>query len=100
MAVGDVTMPLMHVVQGVKLAQLGRIRYPNRRDLVIFWVAEGSNVAGVYPKRFAAAPVQLGKKHLAENTPRYLIINTGNANAGNRLVGYKNAETTCANWLS
>jgi glutamate N-acetyltransferase/amino-acid N-acetyltransferase len=33
---------------------------------------------------------------LAENTPRYLIINTGNANAATGTVGYKNAETTCA----
>jgi glutamate N-acetyltransferase/amino-acid N-acetyltransferase len=48
MAVGDVTMPLMHVVQGVKIGSTeAYVRYPNRRDLVIFEFAEGSNVAGV-----------------------------------------------------
>lgn len=76
MAVGDVTMPLMHVVQGVKIGSTeAYVRYPNRRDLVIFEFAEGSNVAGVFTQSaFAAAPVLLSKKQLAENTPRYLII--------------------------
>ena len=98
MAVGDVTMPLMHVVQGVKIGSTeAYVRYPNRRDLVIFEFAECSNVAGVFTQSaFAAAPVQLSKKHLAENTPRYLIINTGNANAATGTIGYKNAEVTCA----
>ena len=88
----------MHVVQGVKIGSTeAYVRYPNRRDLVIFEFAEGSNVAGVFTQSaFAAAPVLLSKKHLAENTPRYLIINTGNANAATGTVGYKNAETTCA----
>ena len=102
MAVGDVTMPLMHVVQGVKIGSTeAYVRYPNRRDLVIFEFAEGSNVAGVFTQSaFAAAPVLLSKKHLAESTPqqqpRYLIINTGNANAATGKIGYKNAEATCA----
>ncbi len=98
MAVGDVTMPLMHVVQGVKIGSTeAYVRYPNRRDLVIFEFAEGSKVAGVFTQSaFAAAPVQLSKKHLTENTPRYLIINTGNANAATGTVGYQNAEATCA----
>ena len=61
MAVGDVTMPLMHVVQGVKIGSTeAYVRYPNRRDLVIFEFAEGSNVAGVFTQSaFAAAPVLL-----------------------------------------
>ncbi|KXZ71037.1 bifunctional glutamate N-acetyltransferase/amino-acid acetyltransferase ArgJ [Acinetobacter venetianus] len=98
MAVGDVTMPLMHVVQGVKIGSTeAYVRYPNRRDLVIFEFAECSNVAGVFTQSaFAAAPVLLSKKHLAENTPRYLIINTGNANAATGTIGYQNAEATCA----
>ncbi len=36
MAVGDVTMPQMHVVKGVKIGSTeAYVRYPNRRDLVI-----------------------------------------------------------------
>ncbi len=36
MAVGDVTMPQMHVVKGVKIGSTeAYVRYQNRRDLVI-----------------------------------------------------------------
>lgn len=97
MAVGDVTMPHMHVVQGVKIGSAeAYVRYPNRRDLVIFEFAQGTTVAGVFTQSaFAAAPVLISKKHLAENTPRYLVINTGNANAATGVIGYQNAEATC-----
>lgn len=97
MAVGDVTMPQMHVVKGVKIGSAeAYIRYQNRRDLVIFEFAEGSNVAGVFTQNaFCAAPVHVSKAHLAMRNPRYLIINTGNANAGTGTLGMKNAQETC-----
>ncbi|KAA8734537.1 bifunctional glutamate N-acetyltransferase/amino-acid acetyltransferase ArgJ [Acinetobacter qingfengensis] len=97
MAVGDVTFPKMWTVSGVKIGTSeAYVRYANRRDLVVFEFAEGSNVAGVFTQSaFAAAPVLLSKKHLAENTPRYLIINTGNANAATGEIGLQNAEKTC-----
>ena len=102
MAVGDVTMPHMHVVKGVKIGSTqAYVRYPNRRDLVVFEFAEGSQVAGVFTQSaFAAAPVLLSKKHLNESSPvqqpRYLIINTGNANAATGTLGLENATKTCA----
>ena len=98
MAVGDVTMPQMHVVKGVKIGSAeAYIRYQNRRDLVIFELAEGSNVAGVFTQNaFCAAPVHVSKAHLAVGNPRYLIINTGNANAGTGPLGMQNAQETCA----
>jgi glutamate N-acetyltransferase/amino-acid N-acetyltransferase len=97
MAVGDVTMPQMHVVKGVKIGSAeAYIRYQNRRDLVIFELAEGSNVAGVFTQNaFCAAPVHVSKAHLAVGNPRYLIINTGNANAGTGPLGMQNAQETC-----
>ena len=97
MAVGDVTMPHMHVVQGVKIGSAAAyIRYPNRRDLVIFEFSEGTNVAGVFTQNaFCAAPVQLCKQHLAIGNSRYLVINTGNANAATGTLGLQNAEATC-----
>lgn len=97
MAVGDVTMPQMHVVKGVKIGSAeAYIRYQNRRDLVIFEFAEGSNVAGVFTQNaFCAAPVHVSKAHLAVGNPRYLIINTGNANAGTGSLGMQNAQETC-----
>ncbi|BBF77616.1 glutamate N-acetyltransferase [Acinetobacter ursingii] len=95
-------MPHMHVVKGVKIGSTqAYVRYPNRRDLVVFEFAEGSQVAGVFTQSaFAAAPVLLSKKHLNESSsaqqPRYLIINTGNANAATGKLGLENATKTCA----
>lgn len=97
MAVGDVTMPHMHVVQGVKIGSAeAYVRYPNRRDLVIFEFSKGTNVAGVFTQNaFCAAPVHISKAHLAQANPRYLVINTGNANAGTGKLGMQNAQFTC-----
>ncbi|ALH95250.1 bifunctional glutamate N-acetyltransferase/amino-acid acetyltransferase ArgJ [Acinetobacter equi] len=98
MAVGDVSMPQMHVVKGVKIGTAeAYVRYQNRRDLVIFEFSEGTQVAGVFTQNaFCAAPVHLSKAHLLAGNPRYLVINTGNANAGTGKIGMQNAEATCA----
>ncbi|WP_299152240.1 bifunctional glutamate N-acetyltransferase/amino-acid acetyltransferase ArgJ [uncultured Acinetobacter sp.] len=98
MAVGDVSMPQMHVVKGVKIGSAeAYVRYQNRRDLVVFELAEGSNVAGVFTQNaFCAAPVHVSRAHLAAGNPRYLVINTGNANAGTGAPVVANAEATCA----
>ncbi|WP_407409364.1 bifunctional glutamate N-acetyltransferase/amino-acid acetyltransferase ArgJ [Acinetobacter sp.] len=97
MAVGDVAMPQMHVVQGVKIGSAeAYVRYQNRRDLVIFEFSQGTNVAGVFTQNaFCAAPVHVSKAHLEETNPRYLVINTGNANAGTGKIGMANAQATC-----
>ncbi len=98
MAVGDVSMPQMHAVKGVKIGSAeAYVRYQNRRDLVVFEFAKGSNVAGVFTQNaFCAAPVHISKAHLKITNPRYLVINTGNANAGTGKTGMANAEATCA----
>lgn len=98
MPVGDVTLPQLHAVQGVRIGSAeAYVRYPNRRDLVVFELAAHSRVAGVFTQSaFAAAPVLLCKQHLAQSTPRYLVINTGNANAATGNLGFVNAQKTCA----
>ena len=97
MAVGDVSMPQMHVVKGVRIGSAeAYVRYQNRRDLVIFELAEGSNVAGVFTQNAFVLPLCMFLKHLAVGNPRYLVINTGNANAGTGATGMANAEATCA----
>lgn len=97
MAVGDISMPHMHVVKGIKIGTTDAyIRYPNRRDLTVFELAEGSSVAGVFTQNaFCAAPVQVSKQHLAQSNIRYLVINTGNANAGTGEQGLQNTHLTC-----
>jgi len=53
-------------------------------------------VAAVFTNnKFCAAPVLLAKKHLAEGSPRYLLINSGNANAGLGEPGLQAAQTCC-----
>lgn len=97
MAVGLEVLQHYHPVNGVNIgiAQAG-IKYANRNDLVIFELAEGSRVSGVFTlNAFCAAPVQVAKKHLAEGNIRYLVINTGNANAGTGPQGLADALETC-----
>lgn len=101
MAVGDVNLPSMWDVAGIKIGTTqAHIRYPNRRDLVIIEAAAGSSLAGVFTQNaFAAAPVIIAKRHLActqyPDQPHYLIINTGNANAATGEVGLAAAQRTC-----
>lgn len=85
-------------VAGIRLsATKAGIRYPDRLDLVLIEIAEGSSVAGVYTRNaFCAAPVTLTRKHLAQQPGRYFLINTGNANAGTGRQGEKDAQRCCA----
>ncbi len=95
---GDLQSNSPAPVAGVRLgvARAG-IKYPDRRDLVVIELAEGSSVAGVFTRNaFCAAPVQRAKAHLAAVSPRYFLINTGNANAGTGPRGLADADACCA----
>lgn len=98
MAVGPetVTSPL-YPVAGLRLATVSAgIKIPGRRDLVIMELAPGSRVAGAFTRNaFCAAPVTLCREHLAQASPRWLITNTGNANAGTGEGGRVDALTIC-----
>ncbi|HNE92019.1 MAG TPA: bifunctional glutamate N-acetyltransferase/amino-acid acetyltransferase ArgJ, partial [Agitococcus sp.] len=98
MAVGDLSMPVMHPVKGVRIGITeAYIRYKNRKDLVVFELAEQANTAAVFTTNaFCAAPVQVAKANLAQANSRYLVINTGNANAGTGTTGMSNALRSCA----
>lgn len=97
MAVGKGIEGNLLPVAGVRIGTaMAGVRKANRRDLVVFELAEGSQVAAVFTKnRFCAAPVQLARQHLNSTAPRYLLINTGNANAGTGDSGLVNARATC-----
>lgn len=97
MAVGWKGLPVLDPVAGVRIgtAKAG-IRKADRRDLTVFELAPGSAVATVFTRNlFCAAPVQLAKQHLAAVAPRYLLINTGNANAGTGQPGLDAAHACC-----
>lgn len=98
MAVGEYPFPHMHPVKGVKLTAVSAgIKKVGRRDVVLFELAEGSSVAGVFTKNaFCAAPVTVCREHLAAQPIRFLIINSGNANACTGEQGLLDAKATCA----
>jgi glutamate N-acetyltransferase/amino-acid N-acetyltransferase len=86
-------------IAGVRLgiAKAG-IRKPNRKDLLLLALDEGTRVAGVFTRnRFAAAPVEVCREHLAGKAAiRAIVVNTGVANAGTGELGLANARATCA----
>jgi glutamate N-acetyltransferase/amino-acid N-acetyltransferase len=97
MAVGSGDIDVLHPVPGVAIgiASAG-IKKAGRKDTVVFELCEGAAVAGVYTlNRFCAAPVHVARRHMALGDIRYLLVNTGNANAGTGAEGMQNAERSC-----
>ena len=85
-------------VRGVQLGfAQAHVRKPNRKDVLVMQLAEGSRVAGVFTKnRFCAAPVILCKDFLAQGAKiRALLVNTGCANAGTGDDGLLRAKQSC-----
>ncbi len=73
------------------------IKYPERRDLVLLETVTGTTAAAMFTcNAFCAAPVTVAKHHLSLAAPRYLVINTGYANAGTGARGEQDAYATCA----
>ena len=97
MAVGLGPLPTLHPVPGFQLgiASAG-IKRPGRKDVVIMRLAEGAQIAGeTTTNAFCAAPVLLTRERL-QGDVRYLLTNTGNANAGTGAEGLVNAKRACA----
>lgn len=106
----EIIPALLAPIQGIRLGWAeSNIKQPNRKDLLVIEICEGSAVSGVFTQnRFCAAPVTLCKKHLAAvnnneiagthySGIKALVINTGNANAGTGEQGMLDALTTCKN---
>ena len=91
----NIMQPL--TVAGIRLGTAcAGIKYPDRRDLVVIEAIAGTRVAAVFTRNaFRAAPVTVARVHLAAASPRYLLINTGNANAGTGRQGLADAEASC-----
>ncbi len=98
MAVGLHSPSRLPPVAGLRIgtAEAG-IKYRERPDLVVFELAAGSQCAAMFTRnRFCAAPVILARQHLQQGAPRYLVINSGNANAGTGEAGLQDASAICA----
>ena len=90
----------LQAVDGIRLSAIhcGIKSDKNIKDLVLIEIAETANIASVFTtNKFCAAPVVVAKQHLVENhNTRYLLINSGNANAGTGDSGYQSALACCA----
>jgi glutamate N-acetyltransferase/amino-acid N-acetyltransferase len=97
MSVGYHELPDLLPVAGVRLASVAAgIRYRDRNDLVVMELAENSQCAAVFTRNaFCAAPVLVARQHLTRQPPRYLLINSGNANAGTGEQGIADARQSC-----
>jgi len=84
-------------VEGIRLSAVASgVRYADLLDLVLIEIPKGASVAGAFTQNaFCAAPVQIARQHLLANTPRYFLINTGNANAGTGEAGLVDALRCC-----
>ncbi|MBT3697886.1 MAG: bifunctional glutamate N-acetyltransferase/amino-acid acetyltransferase ArgJ [Gammaproteobacteria bacterium] len=72
----------------------------NKADAVCFKLPELSTTVAVSTQNnFAAAPVILSKKNLLKSSPKYILVNSGNANACTGKIGMENA-IKCTELLS
>jgi glutamate N-acetyltransferase/amino-acid N-acetyltransferase len=100
MAVGEDQLPELKAVPGIRLGTVSAgIKEPGQADLVLIEADAGSRCAAVFTRNaFCAAPVSVAREHLTASLaqPRYLLINTGNANAGTGEPGLLAARVCCA----
>ncbi len=98
MSVNKQPLPVMHAVPGLRLAATcAGIKQEGRRDVVLMALDEGTQVAAVFTRNaFCAAPVYICRAHLSQSAPRYLLTNTGNANAGTGEPGMRDGLACCA----
>ncbi|MFK7731714.1 MAG: bifunctional glutamate N-acetyltransferase/amino-acid acetyltransferase ArgJ [Pseudomonadales bacterium] len=96
---------VIRAVDGCRLAATAAgIKKPasdgsKRADLVLIEARAYSSIAATFTQnRFAAAPVLIAKRHMPVSNveqPKYLLINSGNANAGTGAPGLASALSCC-----
>jgi glutamate N-acetyltransferase/amino-acid N-acetyltransferase len=91
------TLPELYPVTGFRLGTTSAgIKTPGRPDLVVMEMAAGTSTAAVFTQNaFCAAPVIVAREHLGQQQPAYLLVNTGNANAGTGAAGIRDAMQCC-----
>ena len=77
--------PDLPAVAGVRSASAAcGVRYPNRRDVVLFEMAESTAVAGLFTRSATAAAPVVWCQHALQHSGgrgRAMLVNAGNANA-------------------
>ncbi len=97
MPVADADKLELQAIKGIRIGTaLAGIRQNERDDIVVFELSEKTNLAATFTKnKFCAAPVMVAKEHIEVDRPRYLLINSGNANAGLGRLGIDVAQKSC-----
>jgi glutamate N-acetyltransferase/amino-acid N-acetyltransferase len=87
----------MHPVKGIKLGTCNAgIKQTIRDDILVMAMPETGSCAAVFTQNaFCAAPVLVAREHLAMGA-RWLLVNSGNANAGTGKQGLNDAFASCA----
>ena len=80
----------LKVIDGIKLASISSGMYKKKRlDLSLMEICNGSSVAGVFTKNKARSDtINISEKNLKKCNPKYIIVNSGNANAGTGKKGF------------
>jgi glutamate N-acetyltransferase/amino-acid N-acetyltransferase len=83
-------------VPGIRIGTAAAgIKRNDQADLVVMELAPGSVCAATFTRNaFCAAPVLVARKHLSHPI-RWLLINSGNANAGTGEAGLDDSLQTC-----
>jgi glutamate N-acetyltransferase/amino-acid N-acetyltransferase len=90
-------MESLYPITGISIGTAkAQIKQTEHDDLTLVKIAPQSTGAAVFTSNaFCAAPVTVARSHLQTHTPRYLLINTGNANAGTGERGIHDALACC-----
>ena len=97
MAVGNIIFPDMKEVAGIKLGTAcAGIKQTEKDDILVVEMVEGSSCAGVFTQNaFCAAPAVVARENLTQS-PHWLLVNSGNANAGTGWQGIRDAQNICS----
>jgi len=97
MAVNPGEFPAMPSVAGIALGTAcAGIKQTVKDDLLLIAMPEQASCAAVFTQNaFCAAPVVVARAHLPQS-PRWLLVNSGNANAGTGEQGMQDALASCA----
>jgi len=81
----------IYPINGIKLSSVFSGMYKKKRlDLSIVEIGSGSSVSGVFTKNKARSDaVNISQNNLKKANPKYLVVNSGNANSGTGENGYK-----------
>lgn len=90
-------LPQLANVPGVRIGTASAgIKKVGRVDLLLIETAVNSTCASVYTRNaFCAAPVIVAREHQSRQSSRYLLVNSGNANAGTGKQGLAAANACC-----